>query len=451
MINRNPKDPMAADTPRMDWTRLLSTTRYGREGDSRDIRSPFQRDIDRILFSDHFRRLARKTQVHPLNENDHIHSRLTHSLEVASVGKSLGELIGVFLKDQEELPEGLQPKDVGEAVQAACLAHDIGNPPFGHSGEEAIKDWFRNWDDLKMLRPEFRDDFTKFDGNAMAVRVLLSTGFYKTGMSPTYAVLGALLKYPWPSNFEAGKDKFSFFQTEADAMDKAAKELGLLSMEGRWSRPPLAYLTEAADDICYRIIDIEDGTEMGILDEHFMYDRFADKLGNMDERYPWIKDAHFRQRNSVLRANLISKATAEAADLFKAHYTAIMDGTFDMNSSLMDESDGGICQHIRDVYKTITGKLFLSRRKAVLELGAQNALGRLLDQTMSEVHNFCNGESSANKAKIKLLIGNDKVDTITQGDNHCPYLISMAIVDYISGMTDHFATDLCRKFLGLGY
>lgn len=442
---------MAFETQRMDWSKLLAASRFGRESATDDVRSPFQKDIDRITFSDHFRRLARKTQVHPLNENDHIHSRLTHSLEVASVGKSLGELVGCFLEEKGELPPNLQPRDVGEAVQAACLAHDIGNPPFGHSGEEAIKDWFRNWADLKTWRPEFRSDFTKFDGNAMAVRVLLSTGFHRTGMSPTYAVLGALLKYPWSSDFKAGKDKFSFFQTEATAMRKAADTLGLIPMEGRYSRPPLAYLTEAADDICYRIIDIEDGTEMGILDEYFMYDSFKDTLDDLDGRYPWLKDAHFRQRNSVLRASLITMATKEAADLFQAHYDSIMDGSFDIGSSLMDESRGGICQHIRDVYKGITGTLFLSRRKAILELGAQNALGRLLDQTMSEVHNFCNDEGSANREKVKLLLGNDVVDRIVREDGHCQYRITMAIVDYISGMTDHYATDLCRKLLGLGY
>ena len=440
-------------TQRMDWTRLLDASRYGSESGGDRVRSPFQKDIDRITFSDHFRRLARKTQVHPLNENDHIHSRLTHSLEVASVGKSLGELVGLFLESRDELPEGLQPRDVGEAVQAACLAHDIGNPPFGHSGEEAIKDWFRqNRDSLNHLRPEQLSDFTKFDGNAMAVRVLLNTVFYKTGMNPTHAVLGALLKYPWPSNFEAGKDKFSYFQTEAEDMDKIVETLGLIPMGGRYSRPPLAYLTEAADDICYRIIDIEDGTEMSILDPMFMYDRFAEALGmDKDERYAWLPEAHFRQRNSVLRAKLIHLATEEIADLFETHYEAIMTGTFEVKSSLMEQSEGGICRTIHDVYGSITRTLFLSRRKAVLELGAQNAIGRLLDQIMGEAHRFCTEDKSANRDKVKILIGDDIIDAIPTDRPDCHYRVIMAIVDYVSGMTDHYATDLCRKLLGLGY
>jgi dGTPase len=438
----------------MDWNKLLSKTRYGRESESSDIRSPFQRDVDRILFSDHFRRLARKTQVHPLNENDHIHSRLTHSLEVASVGKSLGELVGIFLEGKGVLPDKLEPRDVGEAVQAACLAHDIGNPPFGHSGEEAIKDWFKGRQhDFKHLPKECLSDFTRFDGNAMAVRVLLSTGFRQSGMNPTYAVLGALLKYPW-SSIAAEKDKFSYFQTEAKAMGLVADALGLIPMDKQWSRPPLAYLTEAADDICYRIIDIEDATELGILDDWFMFNCFAEDLAlktGPEDRYAWVWDAHFRPRNSLLRAKLITAATKEAAALFQAHYDSIMTGTFDKKSSLMEESKNGICQRIHDVYEQIKGKIFLSRRKAILELGAQNALGRLLDQTMADVHEFCDSEQSAINKKVKTILGDEIIDAIPKDEKLCQYRVMMAIVDYISGMTDHYATDLCRKFLGLGY
>ncbi|OIQ49582.1 Deoxyguanosinetriphosphate triphosphohydrolase [Pseudodesulfovibrio hydrargyri] len=438
--------------PRMDWNKLLDATRYGRGSESSDVRSPFQRDIDRVLFSDHFRRLARKTQVHPLNENDHIHSRLTHSLEVASVGKSLGELVGVFLEDRRELPSTLSPKDVGEAVQAACLAHDIGNPPFGHGGEEAIKKWFARSSVPIFLPPQYANDFTRFDGNAMSVRILVSTGFNNTGMSPTYAVLGALLKYPWTSS-QAEKDKFSFFQTEADAMRTVAEALGLIRIGGLWSRPPLAYLTEAADDICYRIIDIEDATELGILEESFMADKFA-KVLNLEsgpgERYAWIHDCHFRQRNSLIRAKLINGAVQEAATLFQEHYDSIMSGEFDRNSSLMEKSQDGICRVVHDVYKGISDKLFLSRRKTILEIGAQNALGLLLEQTMVDMERFAKGESPINE-RVLALLNRENIEIIPGEDIRSLYLIIMAIVDYISGMTDHYATDLCRKFLGLGY
>jgi dGTPase len=435
----------------MDWNKLLDAARYGRESESSDIRSPFQRDIDRIMFSDHFRRLARKTQVHPLNENDHIHSRLTHSLEVASVGKSLGELAGVFLEEREELPGNLEPRDVGEAVQAACLAHDIGNPPFGHSGEAAIKDWFDNHpESMDQIPYECRTDFTKFDGNAMAIRILLNTGFYQQGMSPTHAVVGALLKYPWPSSFNAGKDKFSYFQTEAEDVQAIAARLGLIDRDGRFARHPLAFLMEAADDICYRIIDMEDATELGILPETFMFDSFAEPLGLKDDpgEYDWPA-LHFRQRNSILRAKLIHRATNETARIFREHYEAIMNGAFDHTVSLMGLSDG-ISQAIYRVYKGIEDRLFLSRRKIILELGAQNVLGTLLDLTMAEAKKICTGEPSTNRKKVEILLGESIVEMIMREPANCHYRIMMAIVDYISGMTDHYATDLSRKFMGLG-
>ncbi|WP_319583028.1 dGTP triphosphohydrolase [uncultured Pseudodesulfovibrio sp.] len=438
--------------PRMDWNKLLDAARYGRGSESSDIRSPFQRDIDRIMFSDHFRRLARKTQVHPLNENDHIHSRLTHSLEVASVGKSLGELAGVFLAELGELPGKLGPRDVGEAVQAACLAHDIGNPPFGHSGESAIKDWFANHPEaMDQIPYECRADFTKFDGNAMAIRILLNTGFYRQGMSPTHAVAGALLKYPWPSSFDAGKDKFSYFQTEARAVQAIADRLGLIDKGGHYARHPLAFLMEAADDICYRIIDMEDATELGILPERFMFDHFAEPLGLTDEpgEYDWPA-LHFRQRNSILRAKLIHRATNETAEIFKKHYEPIMNGEFDHTISLMGLSEG-ISRAIYTVYKGIEDQLFLSRRKIILELGAQNVIGTLLDLTMAEAKKICTGEPSTNKQKVSILLGESIVESIVNEPADCHYKIMMAIVDYVSGMTDHYATDLCRKFMGLGF
>ncbi|MEZ7196089.1 dGTP triphosphohydrolase [Pseudodesulfovibrio karagichevae] len=438
--------------PRMDWNKLLDATRTDWNSRQKDLRSPFQRDVDRIIFSDAFRRLSRKTQVHPLNENDHIHSRLTHSLEVATVGKSLGELVGGFLQENGELPEGITPVHIGEIVQAACLAHDIGNPPFGHSGEAAIKEWFKSRSNLAaFLSPELLTDFTKFDGNAMAVRTMLSTGFYKEGMNPTYAVVGALLKYPWPSTFDAGKDKFSIFRTEADAVRSVASALGLIDKGGRYARHPLAFLMEAADDICYRIIDMEDATELGILSGEFMYEQFARPLGldATPERTERYRKRHFRQRNSIIRATLIGLATEDAVGIFKAHYDAVMDGSLDHSASLMDMSDG-ICRTIHDAYKGIEDRLFLSRRKAVLELGAQNALDLLLDRTMVDVDESKRPPRVSVNPKVRALLGAELFEDIPEDELH-DYRLVMAIVDYISGMTDHYATDLCRKFLGLGY
>jgi dGTPase len=437
----------------MDWNKLLDASRPAPVKPRREVRSPFQRDIDRITFSDAFRRLARKTQVHPLNENDHIHSRLTHSLEVASVGKSLGMHIGRFLQENDELPPGMPPDAVGEIVQAACMAHDIGNPPFGHSGESAIKDWFQAHPEaIDRLPVQCRTDFTRFDGNAMAVRILLSTGFYQEGFNPTNAVLGTSLKYPWPSSFDTGKDKFSFFQTEDRVVRAAAKKLGLIDKGDRFARHPLAFLAEAADDICYRTIDMEDATEMGIVPENFMLDKFAPVLGWEHRKAAYKKHArlHYRQRNSIIRTKLIGLATEEIVDLFTVNHEAIMTGSLAPTASLMELSRDGICRTMHAAYKELSDDLFYSRRKAILEIGAGNAISVLLDQIMAESARICTGERSTHTEKIIRLLGSDNVAAIAEGHD-CHYRIIIAVLDYISGMTDNYATDLCRKFLGLGY
>ncbi|WP_207262682.1 dGTP triphosphohydrolase [Desulfovibrio sp. Huiquan2017] len=439
--------------PRMDWNKLLDVTRPTPDKPGRDVRSPFQRDIDRITFSDAFRRLARKTQVHPLNENDHIHSRLTHSLEVASVGKSLGMHVGRFLQENGELPMATPPDAIGEIVQAACMAHDIGNPPFGHSGEAAIKNWFQSHPEaIQSLAVECRTDFTRFDGNAMAIRILLSTGFYQDGFNPTNAVIGAALKYPWPSSFDTGKDKFSFFQTEARLVHAVAKKLGLIDLGDRFARHPLAFLAEAADDICYRTIDMEDATELGIVPEDFMLKKFAPALEWAPRKADYKRYArlHYRQRNSIIRTKLIGLATEEIIDLFTVNHEAIMTGALDPTASLMEFSRNGICRIIHSAYKELSNDLFYSRRKAILEIGAGNAISVLLDQIMAEAPRICTGEESTHKEKIVRLLGADNMDRIVKGAD-CHYKVAIAVLDYISGMTDHYATDLCRKFLGLGY
>ncbi|MBG0777101.1 MAG: dNTP triphosphohydrolase [Desulfovibrionaceae bacterium] len=447
-----------ATSERMQWERLISAERVGRPTSSGDPRSAFQRDIDRILFCDPFRRLARKTQVHPLNENDHIHSRLTHSLETASVGRSLGEAAGCFLDGRGELPEGFGPHHLGEIVQAACLAHDIGNPPFGHSGETAIKNWFEaNPEALAGVRHEWRTDFTRFDGNAMSVRILLSTGFYGEGMSPTRSVLGALLKYPWPSG-AARKDKFSYFEAEREAVEATAAALGLPGRGRGFARHPLAYLTEAADDICYRIIDIEDATELHLLDADFMLARFGEVLGITAadaERYARYKDQHFRQRNSILRAKLVHGAILGCSEAFRANHEAIMTGTMVREDgaprSLLEAADSDICRAIVDVYKGIGEQLFLSRRKAILELGAQNAVRALLDRIIAEVGRFCTDSPSQTRGHVRVLLGKELVDKALRDETRCPYNVLLTALDYVAGMTDQYATNLCRELLGLGF
>ncbi|MGL6250217.1 MAG: dGTP triphosphohydrolase, partial [Billgrantia desiderata] len=258
----------------MHWQQLLDPSRlHGKPTSGRDEigRSPFHKDHDRIVFSGSFRRLGRKTQVHPLTDNDHIHTRLTHSLEVGCVGRSLGMIVGELLR--ERLPKWITPADLGVIVQAACLGHDIGNPPFGHAGEYAIRDWFKRAEAdgsglLEGLSERERADLLTYEGNAQGFRIVTQIEYnqFRGGMRLTAATLGTLLKYPWTVEHGGSAGKFGCYQSERPLLEDVTRCLGLLPRgEGRWCRHPLAWLVEAADDICYALLDLEDGLEMGIL------------------------------------------------------------------------------------------------------------------------------------------------------------------------------------------
>ena len=241
----------------MNWKKLFSRKRYGVEQleKNEEGRSHFQKDIDRIIFSSAFRRLNHKTQVHPLPKNDNIHTRLPHSLEVSSVGRSLGTKVGERLGDELKCI-GIEPSDVGDIVQAACLAHDIGNPPFGHSGEEAIRYWFKENAEkpfLQELNSKEIDDFTNFEGNAQGFRIITKLEYYLLagGMRLTYATLGSFLKYPWTSDMlsRAGKKKYGCSQSEIKILKDIATELGLIEKEETaWCRHPLSYLIDISEN-----------------------------------------------------------------------------------------------------------------------------------------------------------------------------------------------------------
>jgi dGTPase len=437
----------------MNWTSLLSTARYGTDKahDPNDFRSPFQCDYDRIIFSGHFRRLGRKTQVHPLNENDHIHTRLSHSLETASVGRSLGQSVGAFLEEGGELPQGLTREHVGQVVQAACLAHDIGNPPFGHSGESAIKAWSRrNAGIFSGLDEKYLHDLTRFDGNAMSFRILVRTGFDEndTGMRPTLAVLGALMKYPLTSTHTA-KEKFSVLQSEVHILEEVAGRLGLVGGPGCYARHPLAFLTEAADDICYRVIDLEDATILGILPGGYMLEHFREPLGLTRDSVDAHAGQQVRPRNSRLRAAIMGRAIRACTTAFRDNYDAIMRGQ--LAGSLLDVSPDPVCRALVEVYKTASTDIFLSKRKVELELGAQRSLAVLLDTFMHPALGFCGSVRGAGQGdQIRAILGPDRVDALERGDPLCPYHIAILVLDYLVGMTDQYATGMCRKFIGLG-
>ncbi|MCK9239312.1 dGTP triphosphohydrolase [Desulfocurvus sp.] len=448
----------------MRWERLLDSGRYGTDrpepDPGQDPRSPFERDYDRIVFSGHFRRLGRKTQVHPLNENDHIHTRLSHSMESASLGRSLGVHVGRLLEAGGELPGGLCPGHVGQVVQAACLAHDIGNPPFGHSGEEAIKAWFKAWladnDTLAAaLSAAQRADLTRFDGNAMALRIMVRTGFEEngTGMRPTLAVLGALMKYPRTAdNAPPGKDKFSCLHGERSTLEQVAARLGLPGPPGDHRRHPLAFLTEAADDICYRVMDLEDAMELDILPGRFLLDEFKDALEMDAARVDDYAARPRRSRNGSLRAAIMTRAIGACVAAFRDNYDAIMRGEF--APGLLDVAREPASQRLREVYGEVEDRLFRSRRKVELELGAQRSLGLLLDTLIPGALALCADAPPARgglctPAQAAALLGRERAETL-RAPGAGPYEAAVLVLDYLAGMTDHYATALSRRFMGLG-
>ncbi|MBY0443869.1 MAG: deoxyguanosinetriphosphate triphosphohydrolase, partial [Burkholderiales bacterium] len=354
----------------MNWQQLLNAERLGAIPkdlfDHESGRSDFHKDHDRIVFSSPFRRLGRKTQVHPLTENDHVHTRLTHSIEVSCVGRSLGILAGQRL--QYALPQYITPYDIGAIVQAACLAHDIGNPPFGHAGEYAIRDWFCRDQHaylLQNLSANERLDLMTFEGNAQGFRVVtqLENHRFEGGMRLTYATLGTTLKYPWTSSEATASGKFSCYQSEKNILEEIATELSLPKLgKNRWARHPLSYLMEAADDICYAILDLEDGIEIGML----AYEQVEPLLiqicgGKQDLLELEIAAApSARRKISLLRGKAIERCVLDVTETFMLHYTAIMEGKF--QGDLLNASPSSMRDGINAAKQLARDRIFNERR-----------------------------------------------------------------------------------------
>ena len=324
----------------MEWDRLLSRKRLRRKPakpSGLDI-CPFEEDQDRICFSQPFRRLQAKTQVHPLAENDHVRTRLIYSVEVGCIGQALGALVGSELSKRSGFPA--TKADLASLVKVACLAHDIGHPPFGHAGEEAVRAWTSKQlgadaNFASELSPAQADDLKQYEGNAQGFRILTKLENHRNdgGLQLTYATLGAGMKYPWGVDAERNtKKKFGFFQSERDYAEDVANELGLLPVRGGgWCRHPLAYLVEAADDICYAIIDLEDGIDMG----SYSFDEFEKLLSPMlqvreghAEEYKRAATLEF-QKVSYLRSKAIFVLTIECVTEFLDNESDLLQGKYE--------------------------------------------------------------------------------------------------------------------------
>lgn len=452
----------------MDWSKLMTTKRLRAltfENDDYDARSEFQRDIDRIIFSSSFRRLQDKTQVFPLPVNDFVHTRLTHSLEVASVGRSLGKLVGKYLIDQKKIDsEKFSSDDFGSVVAASCLAHDIGNPPFGHSGEKAIGSFFKNDKSQSITKgftPEQLEDLRSFEGNAAGFRMLTNDHPSKVegGLRLTFATLGAFSKYPKGSTeinyndlgkavpLRKSQSKFGFFQTESNLFEEVASECGLISLNSpssqkSWCRHPLAFLMEAADTICYYIIDLEDGHKIKIISseevEDLLFPIIDKSPDTRCDKNDWRKIKHVDERVGALRSKAINTLAYEAFEKWKENYNGIMNGRFD--SELPDI----IHSHdlLNDIKEVSQEKLYNHINVVEVELAGFRILGGLLEMFLGAVQN---PKKDFNKKFLKVL---PKQFQLEVGETDT-YKQAMKICDYLSRMTDSYAVDIYRKLSGI--
>lgn len=437
----------------MNWKQLISNKRFGLEHLHKhleDDRTEFQRDYDRLIFSAPFRRLQNKTQVFPLPGSIFVHNRLTHSLEVSCVGRSLGNEIALELIKKHPEMNGSNITEIGAIVAAACLAHDLGNPPFGHSGEKAIGTYFSEGNGQKLkneLSYEEWNDITHFEGNANAFRLLTHQfkGRRPGGFVMTYSTLASVVKYPYSSALAGNKQKFGFFISEEDYFKKIADELGLirLSDDGeplKYARYPLVYLVEAADDICYQMMDIEDAYKLKILtteETKELYKGFLteNKRSRTDEICRMVTDVN--EQIAYLRSTAIGVLVKECTKVFVDNEESILQGKFE--GTLINN----MSSRIREAYKTCSGvavnKIYCSKDVVDIELAGYQVITTLMDLMIEAV-------MYPEKAYSKLLI--KRVSTQYDISADTLYERILAVLDYISGMTDVYALDLYRKING---
>ncbi|GAA4276801.1 deoxyguanosinetriphosphate triphosphohydrolase [Aquimarina mytili] len=445
----------------MNWEQLLSLKRQGdtnkrlrKEQD--ETRLGFEVDYDRIIFSSAFRSLQDKTQVIPLSKTSFVHTRLTHSLEVSVVGRSLGRVVGKkILEKHPHLSKihGYHFNDFGAIVAAAALAHDIGNPPFGHSGEKAIGEYFKTGSGKRyknQLAPKQYQDLIDFEGNANGFKILTeSRKGIEGGLRLSYATLGAFMKYPKESlpkkpTAHIAHKKFGFFQNEKDFFEDVAREVGLLHYkignETTYSRHPLTFLVEAADDICYTIIDFEDGINLGLIEEEYALEYLIKLVKDSINTSKYNNLVTTADRLSYLRSLAINTLIGEAASIFIAHEEEILSGTFD--AALIDKSKYEA--QINDIIKISIEKIYQSQEVTEKEIAGYEILATLLDRYCVATDNY-NQDQSSNYDKLILRAEGNNFDY--KNDDLYTRLISIS--NYVASLTDGNALLKFQKIRGL--
>ena len=434
----------------MEWRRLISDRRLGLEewhDDNSQMRSDFQRDYDRMIFSSPFRRMQNKTQVFPLPGSIFVHNRLTHSLEVSTVGRSLSR--EVILR-MDKYGMAVEAKDIlnniPDIVATACLCHDLGNPPFGHSGEKTISTWFSEGPGSSLkgeLNEQQWNDLVNFEGNANSFRLLTHqfVGRRKGGFAMTYSTLGTLVKYPWTSIHAGDKGKFGFFESEESLYRKVTEWLEIPELSpGIFARHPLVYLMEAADDICYQIMDIEDAHRLGILatDEAFGYllSFFDDSRANKLIRgMGYLEDPN--EKIGYLRSNVIGTLVEHSADAFIENLSMIMDGQ--RINPLIEITPGRISEAYKACSYMAFNKIYNAPYVVDVDLAGNRIINYLLDVLMEAVLN-------PGKNYSQLLL--TKMPRQYDFNSSTLYGKVQAVLDHVSGMTDVYALDLFRKLNG---
>lgn len=449
----------------LDLNEIYSPDRLGSVA-TQDTRTAYQRDFDRIIFSSAFRRLQNKTQVFPLPGSVFVHNRLTHSLEVASVGRSLGSLAGEFLvkKFKEKLnkdSKSFYKHNLYNVISSACLCHDIGNPAFGHSGEDAIASYFER--NESFLKPKFSDkqwtDFIHFEGNANAIRILTQqqTGKTQGGLGLTFATLASIAKYPCESSARTKgvlhRKKFGFFQAELDNFKEIATQTHMICESENptiYKRHPFVWLVEAADDICYNIIDLEDSHRLGIIDHDKCRDLLLSLINSLDKngvnslqkRHELMTDKN--EIISFLRAKCIGLLIQKAVKAFENHIELILEGNLNQSLlSLIELESQESNQILKHIESFSIENIYNHHAVVEIENAGFNVMSELLSHFVNPILTPSEMRSKYEQKAVKLIPN----QFLYEDDSD--YKKVLGVLDFVSGMTDNYATELYRRIKGI--
>lgn len=447
----------------MAWPKLLSRKRLGsnQESQGSSLRTEFQRDFDRIVFSSAFRRMQDKTQVFPLSRVDYIRTRLTHSLEASSIGRSLGTLVGEQVIQRHRL-EGFEASDFGDICAAACLAHDIGNPPFGHSGEDAFRHWASRAEygqrRVASLPAREREDFLAFEGNAQGFRIItrLQNPANPGGLQLTCATLAAFTKYPREAWLGGGRfdgvsaKKQGFVIEDTGRFSEVANAVGLLRRDPQhaiWCRHPLAFLVEAADDISYRVIDIEDGFRLGHLTFAEVNELFLPLIPDASGLQPRLDAIHDdKGRVEFLRAKVINAAIGQAVSCFMDNEAGMLEGSFDQPLlSCFSNRD-----RMEALIELASQRIYNAPEVVEIQAAGFQVIGELLEcfsQVLDDLAD--NGERACARSRMVSRLLSEQFIGPGRVPSSDSYTRLLRLTDYVSGMTDSYAVSLYKQITGI--